>query len=209
MDHGILCMHSVGAAVMAVTIAIKQWKEYVSLLLEDAPKKDRAAAKHAYEQALAVVVMTAQCNFATCTLSQRRRKPSAIGEWYVKPRSAHFSQTFFQYTEGDAIRFEENLKIPRSCFEFICNLLHDDLQQKPITIQIAEAVPTRILPVDKKVAMSLHLLGIGGPIHNIANIYSLGHSTVSRVFRQFIMALLKHRATFIHWPRSSEEMQRM
>ncbi|MCO5597892.1 hypothetical protein L7F22_051977 [Adiantum nelumboides] len=209
MDHSTFCMHSVGAAVMAVTIAVKQWKEYVSLLLEDAPKKDQEAVEYAYEQSLVVVVMAAQCNIATCTLFHRQRKPSAIGEWYVKPRNAHFWQTFFQYTEGDAICFEENLKIPRSCFEFICNLLHADLQQKPIPTQIAEAVPTRILPVDKKVAMSLHLLGIGGPIHNIANIYSLGHSTVSRVFRQFIMALLKHRATFIHWPRSLEEMQRV
>ncbi|MCO5567981.1 hypothetical protein L7F22_021677 [Adiantum nelumboides] len=57
--------------------------------------------------------------------------------------------------------------------------------------------------------MSFHLLGIGGPIHNIENIYSLGHSTVIKVFRQFMMALLKHRATFIHWPRSLEEMQRV
>ncbi|MCO5555624.1 hypothetical protein L7F22_009169 [Adiantum nelumboides] len=83
-----------------------------------------------------------------------------------------------------------------------------DLQQKPILLQIAEAVPSRILSVKRKKAMSLHLVGIGGPMHNVANMYGMGHSTVSKVFYQFIAAII-NKSTFIHWPRTPLELEQV
>ncbi|MCO5575250.1 hypothetical protein L7F22_029050 [Adiantum nelumboides] len=146
---------------------------------------------------------------AASALAQRQRKSFAVKVWYVKPRSRHFWQTFLQYTQGDEVRFEENARIPRSCFSFVCRLVAVDLQQKPIPLQIAEVVPSRVLSVKRKVAVSLHLLGIGGHVHNIANMYGMGHSTVSRVFRQFIAAIVKHKSTFIHWPKTPLELEQV
>ncbi|MCO5562824.1 hypothetical protein L7F22_016459 [Adiantum nelumboides] len=96
----------------------------------------------------------------------------------------------FRLHSGDNIQSEENFRIPRSCFAYLCDLLRSDLQQKSIPQQIVEAVPSRTISVEKKVAMSLHLLGVGGPVHNVVNTYDLGRSTVGRVLRQFVAAML-------------------
>ncbi|KAI5058041.1 hypothetical protein GOP47_0026211 [Adiantum capillus-veneris] len=68
-------------------------------------------------------------------------------------------------------------------------------------------MPTRVLTVHRKVALSLHMLGIGGLVHNIANVYGLGRSTISRVFRQFIEPMMRHRSTFIRWSTTPQEKQ--
>ncbi|MCO5586343.1 hypothetical protein L7F22_040283 [Adiantum nelumboides] len=57
--------------------------------------------------------------------------------------------------------------------------------------------------------MSLHPLGIGGPVHNVTNTYGLGRSTVSRVLRQFVAAKLKHKTTFICWPQTMQKLQQV
>ncbi|MCO5568638.1 hypothetical protein L7F22_022337 [Adiantum nelumboides] len=57
--------------------------------------------------------------------------------------------------------------------------------------------------------MSLHYLGVGGPVHNIANTYGLGRTTISRVFRQFIASMMKSRSKFIRWPRTTADMQQV
>ncbi|MCO5598229.1 hypothetical protein L7F22_052321 [Adiantum nelumboides] len=57
--------------------------------------------------------------------------------------------------------------------------------------------------------MSLHYLGVGGPVHNIANTYGLGRSTVGRVFCQFIAAMMKHKSKFIRWPRTAVDLQQV
>ncbi|MCO5591636.1 hypothetical protein L7F22_045628 [Adiantum nelumboides] len=60
------------------------------------------------------------------------RKSAAIGDWYVKPRSRHYWHTFFKYTQGDDVHFEANVRIPRECFAYICEVVKDDLQQRRI-----------------------------------------------------------------------------
>ncbi|MCO5606483.1 hypothetical protein L7F22_060671 [Adiantum nelumboides] len=170
--------HIISMVLMAVTTAVIQWQANMDFLL-NGPNLDGEA------------------------FVARRRKNSALGVWYIKQRSHHF----FDYTEQDDIRFEENSRIPWSCVEYVCDLVSDDLQQGPIPVRIVEAVPSRPLSVKKKVAMSLHLLRIGAPIHNVANTYDMGRSTVGRVFWQFITAMFRHRSTLIHWPRTPQELQ--
>ncbi|MCO5588782.1 hypothetical protein L7F22_042741 [Adiantum nelumboides] len=195
--------------LMAATTAVIQWQANMDFLL-NGPKLDGEACVVVEEERdnfMEMLLPALHSVIAACALSQRRRKNSAPCVWYVKSRSRHFWHTFFDYREEDDIRFEENLRIPRSCFEYVCNLVCDDLQQGPILVQIAEAVPSQHLSVKKKVAMSLHLLGVDGPIHNVANTYGMGRSMVSRLFWQFITAMFRHRSTFIHWPRTPQELQ--
>ncbi|MCO5580319.1 hypothetical protein L7F22_034185 [Adiantum nelumboides] len=58
----------------------------------------------------------------------------------------------FDYTQGDDIRFEDLFHVP------------------------AQLIAWAVLRVEKKVAMSFHLLAIGGRVHNVANTYGLGRS---------------------------------
>ncbi|MCO5548122.1 hypothetical protein L7F22_001580 [Adiantum nelumboides] len=57
--------------------------------------------------------------------------------------------------------------------------------------------------------MSLHLLGNASPVHNTANMYGMGLSTVNRVFCQFIAAIVKHKSNFIHWPKTPLELEQV
>ncbi|MCO5593926.1 hypothetical protein L7F22_047945 [Adiantum nelumboides] len=106
---------------------------------------------------------------------------------------------------GDDISFEEKIPIPRRCFRYVCTLVEADLQQQSIPRQILEAVPSRGLPVQKKVAIALYLHGVAGPLHSVASLFGVGRSTVTKVFREFVHAILKHKSTFIRWPQSQEE----
>ncbi|MCO5571151.1 hypothetical protein L7F22_024887 [Adiantum nelumboides] len=196
----------VAAAAIAVTIAVTHWQICMELLLQDVSFDDINRAFNEHEDNLETLMCFMQA-ITVVVNNHRVRKASAEGLWYVKPRSRHFWCTFFNYTEGDDIRFEENIGIPQTCYLYICDLLRFDLQQKNIPLQILEDVPSRALTVEKKVAMSLHYLDVGGPAHNIANTYGLGLSTVSRVFCQFIGAMMKHRSKFIHWPRTTIDLQ--
>lgn len=55
--------------------------------------------------------------------------------------------------------------------------------------------------------MSLHRLGVGGPLHHVASLYGVGKSTLCKVFRDFIRAILKHRNRFISWPNNASRLQ--
>ncbi|MCO5586302.1 hypothetical protein L7F22_040241 [Adiantum nelumboides] len=209
MDFNRAVEQVIGATIMAVTIALMYWLETMEIMHNSYPFDVFEGKEEAEGNIQMVLSNMINLYVATCSLAQRHRKSSAIGVWYVKPRSRHFWQTFLQYTQGDEVCIKENARIPRSCFSYICNLVAADLQQKPIPLQIGEAVPSRILSVKRKVVMSLHLLGIGGPIHNVANMYGMGHSIVSRVFCQFIAAIVKHKSTFIHWPRAPLELEQV
>ncbi|KAI5073910.1 hypothetical protein GOP47_0011923 [Adiantum capillus-veneris] len=209
MDVNRTVEQAIGVAIMAATIALKYWLETMEVMDNSYHFDDFDDGEVDEDIIHIVLAVVIHLCLAASALAQRHRKSSAVGVWYVKPRSRHFWQTFLQYTHGDEVRFEENARIPRSCFSFFCNLVANDLQQKPIPLQIAEAVPSRVLSVKRKVAMSLHLLGIGGPVHNVANMYGMGRSTVSRVFRQFITAIVKHKSSFIHWPRTPLELEQV
>ncbi|MCO5587705.1 hypothetical protein L7F22_041656 [Adiantum nelumboides] len=204
MNHNI--WHALGMALIAVNISVQHW---ISL------RDEMAITSHVGQLVveelqvdMAVLALHAINCIATLARSTKRHKKAAIGVWYVKPRSSHFWHTFFDFTIDDDVRFEENLRIPRACFDHICVLVQEDLQQKVIPQQFLEAIPSRALLVRKKVAMSLHVLGVGGPLHNIANMYGVGQSTVSRVFRQFVCALLKYKSTIISWQTLKQGFER-
>ncbi|MCO5587068.1 hypothetical protein L7F22_041014 [Adiantum nelumboides] len=131
--------------LMATTTAMIQWQANMDFLLINDLELDGEAFVDVEEELdnfMEMLLPALHSVIAACALSQQRRKNSALGVWYVKPRSRHFWHTFFNYTEEDDIRFEENLRIPRSCFEYVCNLVSNDLQQGPVPVQIAEAIPS-------------------------------------------------------------------
>ncbi|MCO5567306.1 hypothetical protein L7F22_020996 [Adiantum nelumboides] len=127
-----LQQQAIGAAIVAILMALHQWiatNDFLQSHLTNEFSFSRDDDDD--DQLMARVVCVVQC-IAGCALAQRQRKRSAVGEWYVKPRSRHFWETFFDYTQGDDIRFEENLRIPRACFAYVCDLLRSNLEQKLI-----------------------------------------------------------------------------
>lgn len=134
----------------------------------------------------------------------RHRKNAAIGESYVKPRSQHCWNTFLQFTNADDLHFKQHLCISWACFEFVYNLVRLSLSQIPH--QTVQAVPSCPLPMEKKVAMCLHKLGIGGALHHTTTLYGVKVSTIYCIFWQFVKALVDQNSTFIKWPKVGIEL---
>ncbi|KAI5079341.1 hypothetical protein GOP47_0004820 [Adiantum capillus-veneris] len=203
--HEVETANAFGLALVAVNLALQHWLSMRNSIFFSL-RSSHEAIEEMEEDLTTVEIYAISCITASAH-GMRRQKNVAVGIWYVKPHSIHFWRTFYQFREGDDLRFEENLRIPRACFDLVCALVSQELQQRPIPQQIREDVPTRSLSVRKKVAISLHLLGVGGPLHNMANLYGVGQFTVCQVLRQFVYALLKHKQSIICWPRTPQGWQ--
>eukprot|EP01018_Ginkgo_biloba_P021597 Gb_09563 [translate_table: standard] len=112
------------------------------------------------------------------------------GEWYVKPRSLHWWNHYNFLVKCDDHRFCSIFRLPHALFQSLCELLHEDLSQGHIPYSLATSIKSRVLPVEKQVAIAVLQLSSSMTMININELFGCGKSTVVRTIRKFIDVLM-------------------
>lgn len=147
--------------------------------------------------------VSAEINHLLMELAAER--PSTF---YVKPRSEDWWNHYVRATRGDDARFKEVFRLPLSLLQNLCTLLHDQLQQGPIPAPLA-TISSRLISVEKHVAVGVLRLASGTRLFEISEHFGLGKSTISKIVNEFLDALLKHRKTFLSFPTNAAVLQRI
>eukprot|EP01018_Ginkgo_biloba_P028564 Gb_41123 [translate_table: standard] len=124
------------------------------------------------------------------------------GEWYIKPRSLHWWNNYFQ-VKCDDHRFPSIFRLLHALFQSLCELLHEDLSQGHIPSSLTTFIKSRVLPVEKKVAIAVLRLSFGMSMINISELFGCGKSTVVRTIRKFIHAMQIRCFNVVQWPTDS------
>eukprot|EP01018_Ginkgo_biloba_P014305 Gb_06898 [translate_table: standard] len=121
-------------------------------------------------------------------------------EWYIKPRSLHWWDHYIFHVRSDDLRFQSIFRLPIQLFDEICQLLQDDLSQGQIPILFAMSIKSRVLSVEKQVAIAILRLATGMTMLTISELFGCGKSTMIKVVKKFILSLKKQVGNLIQWP---------
>eukprot|EP01018_Ginkgo_biloba_P016062 Gb_24521 [translate_table: standard] len=90
--------------------------------------------------------------------------------------------------------------LPIQLFDEICQLLHDDLCQGYMPISFAMSIKSRVLLVEKQVAIAILRLANRMTMFTISKLFGYGKSTMIKVIKKFIFSLNKQADNLIQWP---------
>eukprot|EP01018_Ginkgo_biloba_P027172 Gb_15375 [translate_table: standard] len=119
-------------------------------------------------------------------------------EWYIKPRSLHWWNHYIFHVQSDDLRFQSIFLLLIQLFDEICHLLQDDLSQGQIPISFAMSIKSRVLSVEKQVAIAILRLATGMTMLTIS-LFGCGKSTVIKVVKKFVVSLKKRAGKLIQW----------
>jgi hypothetical protein len=127
-----------------------------------------------------------------------------VGQWYMKPRSLTWFETFVE-TVYDDERWKRLFRVGRETFLYLVTSLGDRLQTAPPP-SLAGAIPTRLISVTKQMAVALYKLGHGSSNFTVAELFGMGESTVSDVLWRVCQAIVAvERPRTIRWPAEGAE----
>eukprot|EP01018_Ginkgo_biloba_P025023 Gb_02428 [translate_table: standard] len=124
------------------------------------------------------------------------------GEWYINPCSLHWWNHYIFQVKCDDHRFRSIFRLPHALFQSLCELIHEDLSQGHIPYSLAISIKSRVLPVEKQVAIAILRLSSGMSMINISE-FGCGKSTVVRTIRKFIHAMQIRCSNVVQWPTDS------
>jgi hypothetical protein len=142
---------------------------------EEEADMDFLAAKMGMDDAAVVVA----ASFGEDALTDVQLFGSNIGQWYVKPRSLTWFETFVQEVYDDE-RWKRLFRVGRDTFMYLQASLREQLVRRPPQ-SLVRAIPTRLLSVTKQLAVALFKLGHGGSNFSVGELFGIGESTVSEV----------------------------
>ena len=94
------------------------------------------------------------------------------------------------WTENE---FRKRTRVTHNTFRFLCERLGPYLNKKNTRFRVT-------VPVQDRIAMSLHRLGSGDGLQTIGDLYKVHKSTLSIVVREFCRAVRKHlQPVFIYF----------
>eukprot|EP01018_Ginkgo_biloba_P025751 Gb_06145 [translate_table: standard] len=125
------------------------------------------------------------------------------GEWYIKPRSLHWWNRYIFQVKCDDHRFRSIFRLPHALFQSLCELLHEDLSQGHIPYSLATSIKSRVLPVEKQVAIAVLRLSSGMSMINISELFGCGKLTVVRNIRKLIHTMQIRCSNVVQWPTDS------
>eukprot|EP01018_Ginkgo_biloba_P040998 Gb_05152 [translate_table: standard] len=133
-------------------------------------------------------------------LSMSKWEGRIQGEWYIKPLSLHWWNHYIFQVKCDDYRLHSIFKLPHALFQSPCELLYEDLSQGHIPYSLATSIKSRVLPVEKQVAITILRLSSGMSMINMSELFGCGKSTVVRTIRKFIHAMQIRCSNVVQWP---------
>eukprot|EP01018_Ginkgo_biloba_P003591 Gb_11273 [translate_table: standard] len=116
-------------------------------------------------------------------------------EWYIKQSLHWWNHYIFNVV---MIFFQSICRLPIHLFDEICYLLQDDLSQGQIPISFAMSIKSRVLLVEKQIAIAILRLASGMTMLTISDLFGCGKSTMIKWLRN-LYSLLKAN-NLILWP---------
>jgi hypothetical protein len=99
------------------------------------------------------------------------------------------------WTENE---FRKRTRVAHNTFRFLCERLGPYLKNKNTQFRVT-------VPVQDRIAMSLHRLGSGDGLQTIGDLYGVHKNTLSIVVREFCRAVRKHlQPVFVQTPSESQ-----
>ncbi|CAF0959072.1 unnamed protein product [Adineta ricciae] len=98
-------------------------------------------------------------------------------------------------------QFKENFRLNRTTYNELIRQIGPHLQREDTTFRLA-------IPVEKRVACALYLLGSTCELRTAANLFGIGRTTAGQILHEFCEVLVNnffHR--FIKFPTTSQEIQ--
>jgi hypothetical protein len=131
------------------------------------------------------------------------RKKRISSEWYIKPRTIQFFYLCIDWMPyKDLVRFKAFFRFSPETFDYICEMVHDDLLTRPPFSLCT--LPNRKLSVRRQVAIALRRLSTGDHILGISEMFGLSVTSVSRITWKFIQAFTKKGWRLITWPEGDD-----
>ncbi|XP_066335767.1 protein ALP1-like [Miscanthus floridulus] len=101
----------------------------------------------------------------------------------------------------DAQRFESVFKMPRRAFDYVCNLVKDEMMVRSSSYTFLDGT---MLCLEDRVAIALRRLNSGGSLVTVGSSVGVNHSTVSLITWRFIEAMEERASHHLRWPDSGE-----
>lgn len=138
------------------------------------------------------------CFLQACGLVYVRPR-QILDQWYIKPRVRQQLIIWIEHSPWeDPPRFQEFFRISPSLFDYICEIVHDDMMtDPPPSLRI---LPNRLLVVQRQVALALRRLAIGDTFLTLGELFGVSKSSVVKVTWKFISSLRLRAAHVIRWP---------
>lgn len=109
-------------------------------------------------------------------------------------------------SEDDPDHFKSFFRVSRKTFDYICNLVRQDLVSRPPSGLIN--IEGRLLTVEKQVAIALRRLASGDPQVSVGEQFGVGQSTVSQVTWRFVESMEERGRHHLKWP-DVQEMEKV
>ncbi|XP_064469812.1 putative nuclease HARBI1 [Ornithodoros turicata] len=97
--------------------------------------------------------------------------------------------------------FKQSLRVSPSTFKYLVDVCRPRMERLPTAMREA-------IPVEKRVAISLYRLGSSAEDRTVANLFSVGRSTVNEIFREFCAVIVSELEKGAVRMPTQEEMNR-
>ncbi|KAG0497219.1 hypothetical protein HPP92_001667 [Vanilla planifolia] len=151
------------------------------------PKKLKKAKRKAKD--------SSKCNSSTETRTAESQA-SDNDWWYSFWHKNYDSGPDVPIEEDEAFKFF--FRVSKKTFEYICNLVREDLISRPPSGLIN--IEGRLLSVEKQVAIALRRLASGEAQVSVGGAFGVGQSTVSQVTWRFIESMEERARHHLRWP---------
>lgn len=122
------------------------------------------------------------------------------GEYYIRPRSVHMSESHIQHFDDQ--RFRKVFRLKRETVAFLVEELQDDLLTVPPLG--LDSLPNRRLSVEKQIQIALMRLGQQGGLLKVAEEFGVSSATVSKIFHKVMKVIGLRLHHWIKWPKPFE-----
>jgi hypothetical protein len=120
---------------------------------------------------------------------EKKKFGSDYGLYYIKPRSVHWWEQYSSVVMlEDPDRFRQFFRLSVPTFQYICCLVHEEMQRNPPLGLIQ--ITGRLMDVSKQMAIALRRLATGDTHLSVSELFGVADSTSVKICKRFIKALL-------------------